>query len=134
MRVRLLLHCCAAGLGRVVARRRGQAGGVAGHREQRVHLRARAVPQVHASTLVETTSGRLLAAWFGGTEEGHPDVSIWVARHEDGRWSPGVKVADGVQDAATRHPTWNPVLFQPRGGPLMLFYKVGPSRASGGAW
>ena len=84
-------------------------------------------PQVHASTLVETTSGRLLAAWFGGTEEGHPDVSIWVARHEDGRWSPGVKVADGVQDAATRHPTWNPVLFQPRGGPLMLFYKVGPS-------
>jgi len=45
-------------------------------------------PQVHASTLVETTSGQLLAAWFGGTEEGHPDVSIWVARHENGRWSP----------------------------------------------
>ncbi len=84
-------------------------------------------PQVHASTLVETTSGQLLAAWFGGTEEGHPDVSIWVARHEDGRWSPSVKVADGVQNATTRHPTWNPVLFQPRGGPLMLFYKVGPS-------
>jgi len=84
-------------------------------------------PQVHASTLVETTSGQLLAAWFGGTEEGHPDVSIWVARHENGRWSPGVKVADGVQNATTRHPTWNPVLFQPRGGPLMLFYKVGPS-------
>jgi predicted neuraminidase len=32
-----------------------------------------------------------------------------------------------VQDDGTRHPTWNPVLFQPRGGPLMLFYKVGPS-------
>jgi predicted neuraminidase len=84
-------------------------------------------PSVHASTLVETTSGQLLAAWFGGTEEGHPDVSIWVARHEKGRWSPGLKVADGVQDAATRHPTWNPVLFQPREGPVMLFYKVGPS-------
>ena len=84
-------------------------------------------PQVHASTLVETTSGQLIAAWFGGTEEGDPDVSIWVARHENGRWSPGVKVADGVQDATKRHPTWNPVLFQPRGGPLMLFYKVGPS-------
>ena len=38
-------------------------------------------PQVHASTLVETTSGQLLAAWFGGTEEGHDDVSIWVARY-----------------------------------------------------
>jgi predicted neuraminidase len=84
-------------------------------------------PQVHASTLVETTSGQLIAAWFGGTEEGDPDVSIWVARHEKGGWSPGVKVADGVQDATKRHPTWNPVLFQPRGGPLMLFYKVGPS-------
>jgi predicted neuraminidase len=84
-------------------------------------------PQVHASTLVETTSGALLAAWFGGTEEGHDDVSIWLARHDNGRWTPGVKVADGVQDATKRYPTWNPVLFQPRGGPLMLFYKVGPS-------
>lgn len=84
-------------------------------------------PQVHASTLVETTSGQLLAAWFGGTAEGHPDVAIWVARYEKGRWSPSVQVADGVQHAAKRYPTWNPVLFQPRGGPLMLFYKVGPS-------
>ena len=84
-------------------------------------------PQVHASTLVETTSGQLLAAWFGGTEEGHDDVSIWLARRENGRWSPGVKVADGVQGGGTRHPTWNPVLFQPRGGPLQLYYKVGPS-------
>ncbi len=84
-------------------------------------------PQVHASTLVETTSGRLLAAWFGGTEEGHSDVSIWLAGYENGRWSPGVKVADGVQDAAKRYPTWNPVLFQPRDGPVMLFYKVGPN-------
>ena len=84
-------------------------------------------PQVHASTLVETTSGQLLASWFGGTEERHPDVAIWVARYEKGRWSPGVKVADGVQHAGKRYPTWNPVLFQPSKGPLMLFYKVGPS-------
>jgi predicted neuraminidase len=84
-------------------------------------------PSVHASTLEETTSGQLVAAWFGGTEEGHPDVSIWVSRYVDGTWSPGVKVADGVQTATTRHPTWNPVLFQPRQGPLLLFYKVGPS-------
>lgn len=84
-------------------------------------------PQVHAATLAETTSGQLLAAWFGGTEEGHPDVAIWMARFEHGRWSPGLRVADGVQHAAKRYPTWNPVLFQPRDGPLMLFYKVGPS-------
>jgi predicted neuraminidase len=84
-------------------------------------------PQVHASTLVETTSGQLVAAWFGGTEEGDDDVSIWVSRYEKGRWAPSVKVADGVQNATKRHPTWNPVLFQPRDAPLMLFYKVGPS-------
>jgi predicted neuraminidase len=109
------------------------AAGVAGQAAPAARMQAEFVydtgpyPQVHASTLVETTSGQLLAAWFGGTEEGHDDVSIWVARRENGRWSPGVKVADGVQEAGKRHPTWNPVLFQPRGGPLQLYYKVGPS-------
>jgi predicted neuraminidase len=32
-----------------------------------------------------------------------------------------------VQQDGSRLPTWNPVLFQPKNGPLMLFYKVGPS-------
>ncbi|MEI6466778.1 MAG: sialidase family protein [Verrucomicrobiota bacterium] len=85
-------------------------------------------PSCHASTIVETTPGGLIAAWFGGTAEKHPDVGIWVARQEAGRWTPGVEVANGVQADGKRHPTWNPVLFQPRGGaPLLLFYKVGPS-------
>jgi len=85
------------------------------------------VPQVHASTIAETTAGALLAAWFGGTHEGHPDVAIWLSRFEGGRWSAATRIADGVQHAGKRHPAWNPVLFQPRDGPLMLFYKVGPS-------
>jgi predicted neuraminidase len=38
-------------------------------------------------------------------------------------------VADGVGFATNRFPTWNPVLFAPTNGPLMLFYKVGPSPA-----
>ncbi|MBL9213366.1 MAG: exo-alpha-sialidase [Opitutaceae bacterium] len=84
-------------------------------------------PQCHASTIVETEQKRMVAAWFGGTREKHPDVGIWVSRLENGRWTPGVEVANGVQADGTRHPTWNPVLFQPRGAPLMLFYKVGPS-------
>ena len=53
-------------------------------------------PSVHASTIEETTSGQLLAAWFGGTEEGDPDVSIWVSRYVDGRWSSGVKVGSPI--------------------------------------
>lgn len=85
-------------------------------------------PECHASTLVETTPGHLVAAWFGGTKERNPDVCIYVAHFENGRWSPGMQVADGVQpDGAKRLPTWNPVLFAPKGAPLQLFYKVGPS-------
>jgi len=80
----------------------------------------------HASTVVETRDG-LVAAWFGGTDEGRPDVGIWLARRAGSGWSAPVEVASGVQPDGTRHPCWNPVLFQPPRGPLVLFYKVGPS-------
>jgi predicted neuraminidase len=83
-------------------------------------------PQIHATTIAETPTG-LVAAWFGGTREKHPDVCIHVSRRVDGRWTPSLAVADGVQPDGTRHPTWNPVLFQPQEGPLLLFSKVGPS-------
>lgn len=89
-------------------------------------LDGRPTPQCHASTIVETPSA-LVAAWFGGTHERHPDVGIWVSRHQDGAWSRPREVANGVLSPDTRHPCWNPVLFRPRGGPLLLFYKVGPS-------
>ena len=84
-------------------------------------------PEAHASTIVEIGVGVLGAAWFGGTKERNPDVEIWFARSEGGRWETPVRVADGVQADGARHPTWNPVLFQPPGQPLHLFYKVGPT-------
>lgn len=81
-------------------------------------------PSCHASTLLELQDGGILAAWFGGTDEGHRDVAIWAARRPPaGReWSAPRKVA---QDAGA--PSWNPVLFRERGGRIRLFYKVGPS-------
>jgi alpha-L-rhamnosidase len=79
-------------------------------------------PQCHASTIAEVAPGKLVAAWFGGTRERAPDVGIWVARQENGRWLDAVEVANGAGV-----PTWNPVLFQPQDSPLVLFYKVGPS-------
>lgn len=86
----------------------------------------RPTPQCHASTLVETGEG-ILAAWFGGTHEKNPDVGIWISRNSHGVWSAPIEVADGVQNDSLRYPCWNPVLFQPKEGPLLLFYKVGPS-------
>ncbi len=87
-------------------------------------------PSCHAST-IEDTPGGLVAAWFGGTDEKDPDVGIWVSRHTAGKWTAPVEVANGVQaDGKTRHPTWNPVLFQPKDGPLLLFYKAGPTPGS----
>jgi predicted neuraminidase len=83
-------------------------------------------PSCHASTLVQTKDG-LLAAWFGGTDEGNSDVGIWTSRRTRRGWSAPVEVANGVQHAGKRYPCWNPVLFRPARGPLLLFYKVGPS-------
>lgn len=84
-------------------------------------------PQSHASTIVETSGGQLVAAWFGGLHEKHPEVAIYVAHHDGDGWQPAVAVADGRQADGSQLPTWNPVLFQPDGGPLHLFYKVGPN-------
>lgn len=86
-------------------------------------------PSCHASTIEETKSG-LVAAWFGGTAERNPDVCIYVSRFEDKQWTPPMEAANGLGFGTNRLPTWNPVLFQPKNGPLMLFYKVGPSPAT----
>jgi len=86
-------------------------------------------PSCHASTIAES-GGTPVAAWFGGTKEGNSDVGIWVSRYTGDRWSSPFEVADGAQADGTRYPAWNPVLFQPGKGPLLLFYKVGPSPKS----
>ena len=82
-------------------------------------------PSCHASTIVETEDG-LLVAWFGGTREKDPDVGIWLSRFTGGKWTVPVEVANGIQQDKKRYPTWNPVLFNTGSG-IKLFYKVGPS-------
>jgi predicted neuraminidase len=82
--------------------------------------------QCHASTIVETDHG-LLAAWFGGVREKDPQVAIYVSHHDGQAWSKPVEVVDGSEGEDQEYACWNPVLFQPKTGPLMLFYKVGPN-------
>lgn len=74
----------------------------------------------HASTVVRLSCGSSVAAWFGGTCEGDPDVNIWMSRYIGDQWSPPVKAAEeeGL-------PHWNPVLFEAEPGELILYYKVG---------
>jgi predicted neuraminidase len=79
----------------------------------------------HASTIVESKDA-LMCAWFGGTKERARDVVIWLSRNEGKGWSAPVEVANGIHDdQRIQYPCWNPVLFRPRNGPLLLFYKEG---------
>ncbi len=80
----------------------------------------------HASTITEAADGTLLAAWFGGTAENHPDVKIWLSRKAPGaaEWAEPVVIDDGVRDGKD-YPTWNPVLFtDPKSGTIYLWYKI----------
>ncbi len=82
-------------------------------------------PSCHSATIAETPTG-LVAAYFGGTRERHPDVEIYVSRKVNGVWLAPVSVANGIENEKLRLPTWNPVLYQVPGGDLLLFYKIGP--------
>ena len=84
----------------------------------------------HASTIAEVKPGEFVAAWFGGTAESRPDVGIWVSRFEQNEWTRPVEVANGNFDGKPKSACYNPVLFQPRRGTLLLFYKVGTGPAT----
>jgi predicted neuraminidase len=82
---------------------------------------------VHASTLVELQNGNLLAAWFGGKEEGDPSVGIYLSRYNGKDWSEAEEVASPFQAGDTTYPCWNPVLVRNKENTLFLYYKVGPN-------
>ncbi len=81
----------------------------------------------HASSLIALPGREVLVTYFAGTDEGEPDVGIWLSRGRLGpdfrpTWNPPRQVVDvpGV-------PCWNPVLHRMATGELLLFYKAGPS-------
>ena len=80
-----------------------------------------AVPTVqsHAAMLHRLGGGDLGLVWFGGTQEGVGDVSVWFSRLPDGAdvWTAPVRLSD--DDTRSEQ---NPVLFRTPAGPLWLLY------------
>lgn len=76
-------------------------------------------PSCHASTIAKFNN-ELYVAWFGGTGESKPDVTIWLSKSVDGtNWSTPVDMSE-INDVAH----WNPVLFTYQ-DTLYLYYKIG---------
>lgn len=94
-----------------------------------VPMEAKHFDSSHASTLIETKDGTIVAAWFGGSREKGPDVAIWAARRVNGSWEESRVIADTHGVAM-----WNPVLFQKQDGTIVLFYKVGPEISGWKTW
>ncbi|MGX5716353.1 sialidase family protein [Arthrobacter sp. MAHUQ-56] len=75
--------------------------------------------QSHAANLLTLPDGRLGCVWFGGTQEGVPDISIWFSTLEPGasQWS----APEQLSDDATRSEQ-NPILFVAPDKALWLLY------------
>jgi len=78
-----------------------------------------ATQQCHASNLCIIANGDILCAWFGGSQEGKPDISIYMCRLAKGssKWSEPVKMSHD-----DRRSEQNPVIFQTPSGELWLLY------------
>ncbi|WP_411375784.1 sialidase family protein [Arthrobacter sp. MPF02] len=75
--------------------------------------------QSHAANLLTLPDGRLGCVWFGGTQEGVPDISIWFSTLEPGsdQWSEPQQLSN---DSARSEQ--NPILFTAPDGLLWLLY------------
>ena len=64
--------------------------------------------QNHAATLMPLANGDLACVWFGGTQEGMSDISVYFSRlpHGATQWSAAEKLSDDSGRSEQ-----NPVLF-----------------------
>jgi predicted neuraminidase len=84
-------------------------------------LSARFIPtpcvQNHAAFLHMLPGGELGCVWFGGTQEGVPDISVHFSRFVNGCWTEAQKLSD---DPARSEQ--NPLLFTTPDGALWLLW------------
>lgn len=78
-----------------------------------------ATVQCHAANLLALANGEVLCAWFGGTQEGVPDISVYLSRLNKGSdtWSVPVRLSDDPTRSEQ-----NPVLFAAPNGEIWLIY------------
>ena len=125
----LIVGCCVLAIGLQAQSKKWKKGIIV---DEFIYEKA-PFPQCHAATIAETPKG-LIAAWFGGTREGHKDVCIWTSHLVNKKWTAPVMVADGVLNDSVRYACYNPVLYQEPGGEFLLFYKIGPNVAGWTGW
>ena len=75
--------------------------------------------QNHAANLMPLGDGSLGCVWFGGTQEGMADISVYFSRLEPGAaaWSDAVRLSDDPTRSEQ-----NPILFPAPGGVLWLIW------------
>lgn len=75
--------------------------------------------QNHAANLMTLPGGDLACVWFGGTQEGVADISVWMSTLTPGgdTWTTPVQLSDD----GTRSEQ-NPILFPTPGGDVWLLY------------
>jgi hypothetical protein len=84
---------------------------------------------VHVPTIEEIAPNQLVAAWWGGLEQGAENVKIWFSKNQDGIWCKPIPIASSDEiDPENKTPCWDPVLYKhTKTKKLFLFYKIGPS-------
>ena len=77
--------------------------------------------QCHAANLMPLPDGSLGCVWFGGTQEGVADISVWFSRlslnNPAAGWSPPVQLSNDAERSEQ-----NPILFNAPDGALWLLH------------
>jgi predicted neuraminidase len=95
---------------------------------ERFDVGADSAKSMHSLTSVVLDNGNLLAAWYGGTREGHRDVEIYssVFNSTDNTWSASRSILNRYQVSDDLHryikKVGNPVLYRHPSGVTVLFY------------
>lgn len=78
-----------------------------------------ATVQSHAANLAVLPDGTLACVWFGGTQEGVSDISVWISRlaADGSAWSQPERLSDDETRSEQ-----NPVLFTAGDGDVWLLY------------